>query len=97
MFAVKKYTSLGNILIRNKQMSYPSELHHNQSQKCNRNGCLQCERVDTEKHFIINGNPLKIPNSLNCKSKNIIYMWPCNLCGPGEVYFGRTAQECHNR
>ena len=31
------------------------------------------------------------------KSKNIIYMWICKLCGEKETYFGRRTQECHNR
>ena len=37
------------------------------------------------------------PRSLNCKSRNIIYMWVCKLCDEKEVYFGRTTQECHDR
>ena len=40
---------------------------------------------------------LSTNHSLNCKSRNIIYMWVCKLCDGKEVYFGRTTQECHDR
>ena len=45
----------------------------------------------------INGKSLHIPQNLNCKSQNVIYMWLCKLCGVKEVYFGRTTQEVHDR
>ena len=38
-----------------------------------------------------------IPQHLNCKDKNVIYMWTCRLCGTKETYFGRTIQESHDR
>ena len=67
------------------------------NQRCNANGCLQCPLVNKEKKLIVNENNIVVPYHLNCKSKNIIYMWVCKLCGLKEVYFGRTIQECHNR
>ena len=95
MFAMKKRSSLGNTLVRNKQLSISNIMSNNQ--RCNANGCLQCPLVNKEKKLIINQNNIVVPYHLNCKSKNIIYMWVCKLCGVKEVYFGRTIQECHNR
>ena len=38
-----------------------------------------------------------IPRHLNCRSRNVIYMWICKLCVEKEVYFGRTIQKCQVR
>ena len=46
---------------------------------------------------MVNNTLVRIPRHLNCKSKNVIYMWVSKLCGESEVCFGRTFQECHNR
>ena len=45
----------------------------------------------------VNNIPISIPKSLKCKSKNVIYMWLCNLCPRVEAYFGRTTQCCRDR
>ena len=73
MFAVKKQSSIGNMLVQNKQLSTKHNSAQN-GQKCNATGCRQCPLVNSKNHFEVNGIPLKIPKSLNCKSKNIIYM-----------------------
>ena len=93
-FAVKKRSSIGSMLVRNKQLSAKQDTTLN-GQKCNAPGCRQCPLVSLKERPIVNGIPLTIPKSLNCKSKNIIYMWNCKLCN--ETYFGRTIQHCHNR
>ena len=55
-------------------------------------------RISNEKNKVsVNGDIVHIPRHLNCKSKNVIYMWICKLCKEKDVYFGRTTQECHNR
>ena len=51
----------------------------------------------SEDTLSINGVPINIPANLNCKSKNVIYLWTCTLCGEKETYFGRTTQHCNNR
>ena len=95
MFAIKKHGSLGNMMVQNKQLSIkPNTLTNNQ--KCNAPGCRQCPLVNKEHRLVINGIPLVIPRSLNCKSKNVIYFWNCILCAE-ENYFGRTIQACHHR
>ena len=95
MFAVKKGSSLGNILVQNKKLCInPSTTL---SQKCNGPGCLQCPLVNCSPNLLINGTYLKPSKYVNCKSNNIIYLWICKICGVKESYFGRTTQECHNR
>ena len=95
MFAMKKGSSLGNKIVRNKQLSISSIVSDNQ--RCNARGCLQCPLINDKTNVLVNNNLVRVPRHLNCKSKNVIYMWICKLCGEKEVYFGRTTQECHNR
>ena len=95
-FAVKKHSSIGNMMIRNKELGIKENTTN--GQRCNAPGCRQCPLVNDEHRFTINGKPLIVPRNLNCKSKNIIYLWLCKLCfDPIEPYFGRTTQACHNR
>ena len=94
MLALKKGSSIGNRVVRNKQLSFSNTVD---SQRCQRRGCLQCPLVNDQNKLLINGNPIFIPHHLNCKSKNVIYLWVCKICGVKEVYFGRTTQECHDR
>ena len=95
MFAMKKRSSIGNNVVRNKQLSL-KECDTN-NQRCNAGGCRQCPAVINAQKLSINNNQLTIPKSLNCKSKNVVYFWQCNLCTPTEAYFGRTTQECRDR
>ena len=94
LFALKKGSSIGNRVVRNKQLSFSNNVL---DQHCNGRGCLQCPQINTQSQVVINGSTIRIPRHLNCKSKNIIYMWICKLCGESETYFGRTTQECHDR
>ena len=95
MIATKKRSSIGNSVVRNKQISFPSIATANQ--RCNKGGCLQCPLSSTKSTFSINKKYLRIPNNLDCKSRNIIYLWLCKLCSEREAYFGRTTQESHDR
>ena len=95
MFAMRKNTSIGNHVVRNKNLSSP--VVTTEGQKCKARGCRQCPLVLEDQKLVVNGNTISIPRSLNCKSRNIIYLWICKLCGAKEVYFGRTIQECHDR
>ena len=95
MFAMRKNSSIGDTLVCNKQLSLCNDMA--EGQKCNARGCRQCPLVLEKEKIIVNGSSVNIPRSLNCKSRNIIYMWVCKLCGEKEVYFGRTTQECHDR
>ena len=92
MLALKKSSSIGNSVVRNKQLSIRNTVSN---QRCNTRGCRQCPLVNDQNRLTINNEIIRIPNNLNCKSKNIIYLWLCKLCA--EAYFGRTTQECHDR
>ena len=95
LFALKKSSSIGNKVVRNKQLSFPNS--STDDQHCNGRGCRQCPLVNDKNIVEINGNSLRIPSHLNCKSKNVIYMWVCKVCGEKETYFGRTTQTCRDR
>ena len=58
---------------------------------------MQCPLTNNKQKVVVNNNVLRIPRHLNCRSKNVIYMWMCKLCGEKEVYFGRTMQKCQDR
>ena len=95
MFAIKKGSSLGNMLVQNKKLcTYPNS---DPGQKCNGPGCRQCPLVNESPKLCINGTSITPSQYLNCKSKNVIYLWVCNFCGAKECYFGRTTQECRSR
>ena len=95
MFAIKKGSSIGSTLVRNKALC-ESNSTDNSDQKCNGSGCQQCPLVNPAKKIVINDTKLSIPMHLNCKSRNVIYLWKCKLC-ESECYFGRTCQKCHSR
>ena len=97
MFAIKKHSSLGNLFVRNKLLSMNANDRTPTNQKCNGPGCQQCPLVNENKKLTVNGIPVVVPQHLNCKDKNVIYMWTCRLCGTKETYFGRTVQEIHDR
>ena len=95
MFAMKKRGSIGNSVVRNKQLSFP--ITNSNNQRCNGSGCLQCPALITSSRTTVNNKPITFPKQLNCKSKNVIYLWLCKLCQGKEAYFGRTTQECRDR
>ena len=97
MVATKKRSSIGNVFVRNKQLSITTNNTDN-NQQCNGRGCRQCPLSNEENTIIVNNIPVRVPRHLNCKSRHVIYMWLCKLCKwKNEVYFGRTTQECHDR
>ena len=34
---------------------------------------------------------------MNCKSRNVLYLWQCQLCDEEDSYMGRTIQKSHER
>ena len=95
MFAMKKGSSLGNKVVRNKQLSIRNVDGDNQ--RCNGRGCMQCPLANTRNELTINDTVVRVPRHLNCRSKNVIYLWLCKLCAEKEAYFGRTTQKCQDR
>ena len=78
-----------------------NSLHHNPTtpttQKCNGTGCHQCPNIINTPKVNSQERTVPIPKTLNCKSRNVIYLWLCKLCGEEEAYFGRTTQEFRDR
>ena len=92
---MKKGSSLGNKFVQNKHLSI---VHSDgDSQRCNGRGCLQCPLSNNKSKIVINDQVVRVPRNLNCRSKNIIYLWLCKLCKEEEAYFGRTTQKCQSR
>ena len=96
IFAMKKGTSIGNSLVRNKALG-AEKLFNIGDQRCKAPGCRQCPLVNDQHQLTINKTNISIPRTLNCKSRSVIYLWKCKLCPPNECYFGRTTQKCHAR
>ena len=52
---------------------------------------------------MVNGKRLKLNESLDCKSRNVIYIAQCKICCQGQgnrkedSYFGQTMQSFHRR
>ena len=95
IFAVKKNPSIGNTVVKNKLLSFEEKQLENQ--KCGGPGCMQCPLVNTNATETVNNKRVKLSRSLNCKARNVIYLWQCRLCNDEDSYFGRTVQKTHER
>ena len=95
ILAMKKNPSIGNMVVKNKMLM--SEFKQLENQKCGATNCRQCPLVNTNNTVSINNMIVKPSKTLNCKSKNVIYLWQCQICQEENGYFGRTVQETHNR
>ena len=96
LFSIRKVKSIGNTVVKNRGLCMqPNDEAPNQ--RCNSSGCLQCPLVSNVSNIKVNGKNLRIPNNLNCKTKNAIYLWECILCIKENFYFGRTVQRSHLR
>ena len=95
VMAIKKNPSIGSNVVRNKGLS--TEETHFVDQKCGGPGCEQCPLVNTDPITRVNNMIIKPNTTLNCKSRNVIYLWQCLLCRDDDSYFGRTVQKSHLR
>ena len=93
--AVKKNPSIGNSCVQNKTLSTKQTQLLNQ--KCNAPNCLQCPLINTSNTATVNNIRISTGKNLNCKSRNVIYLWQCILCERENSYFGRTIQKTHER
>ena len=95
IMAVKKNPSIGNSIVKNKALT--SDHPQLENQKCGATNCLQCPLVNTTNNISINNIKVKPSKYLNCKSRNVLYLWQCLLCQKENGYFGRTIQKSHER
>ena len=87
--------SIGNSVLKNKILSTNEVQLENQ--RCGATSCLQCPLVTTNTETKVNNMKVKTSRTLNCKSRNVIYLWQCNICDTENSYFGRTIQKSHER
>eukprot|EP00116_Pleurobrachia_bachei_P000624 sb/3460886/ len=107
LLSMRKSPAIGNLVVRNRRLSEsstgPIESEEDFNQKCGGPGCRTCPMMSTSPTLSINGQRLKLNGSLNCKSKNIIYIAQCTICSRGsgnrkeDSYIGQTMQEAHKR
>ena len=95
IMAVKKNPSIGNSVVHNKQLS--SNEKPQTTQRCQASNCLQCPLINTKNVITVNNKGVKPSKTLNCKSRNVIYLWQCQICNTENSYFGRTIQKTHER
>ena len=95
IMAIKKNPSIGNTTVRNKLLSFEDKQLINQ--KCGATNCLQCPLVNTSATATVNGLRVKADKTLNCKSRNVVYLWQCQIYENDDSYFGRTIQKSHER
>ena len=93
--AIKKNPSIGNTVVKNKQLC--NEEIELVNQQCNATNCLQCPLVNMSNQISINNMTVRKQRNLNCKSRNVIYLWQCQLCEVDDSYLGRTIQKSHER
>ena len=93
--AIKKNPTIGNMVVKNKQLCTKDITLENQ--QCKATNCLQCPLVNTSNQIYINNIPVRKQRNLNCKTRNVIYLWQCQLCMEEDSYFGGTIQKSHER
>ena len=94
--ATRRCSSIGNLLVKNKSLcTLENPISHNQ--KCGHERCKICPMIITENSININNKKISIPQNVNCKTKDVIYLCICKKCKENNAYFGQTVQEYHNR
>ena len=98
VFAEKRCRSICSTIVKNRDLSLP-QMNRGTNQKCNKVGCKQCCLAITDDMIVVNGKSIDLPKHLNCKSRNTIYCWTCQLCKEDieKDYIGRSVQKSHKR
>ena len=95
VMAIKKNPSIGTTVVKNKDLC--SVQLRLENQKCNAQNCQQCPLINTSDQITVNNMTVRKQKNLNCKSRNVLYLWQCQLCIEDESYIGRTIQKSHER
>ena len=72
--AIKKNPSIGNTVVKNKQLC--NEEIELVNQQCNATNCLQCPLVNMSNLISINNMTVRKQRNLNCKSRNVFMAVP---------------------
>lgn len=102
IFAIRKHPSIGNRVVKNKQLGQlpPDASHY--SQRCGVPQCQTCSLLfNFDDKILVNGKPVLLDKSANCGTKNIIYIAQCQICsaipGSEDTYFGQTTTPFRTR
>lgn len=104
--AYSKNKNLANYLVRAKLNTEPIETEKHTAElntkvgftKCNSNKCLTCKYHSNDKDYFKSTNyssTFKIKQTVNCGSKNIIYLITCKKCNL--QYVGETSRTLRDR
>ena len=108
IFALKKHPTVKDRVVKNRQLSKgigQNCCEQKVSQACETPKCETCPLVfNLSDNVIVNGQKVFLDQSLNCKSKNIIYLAQCTICTERKTdvlnedsYFGQTLTAAHTR
>ena len=111
IFALRKASSIGNRVVRNRKLSVSSSDSNStdtssssslpqsaSSQCCGHARCQTCPSLfNSTDRILINGSELFIDQSLTCKDNNVIYVAQCTICQDNGTYFGQTVNAFHIR
>lgn len=96
IFATRKGASISNKLVHNRKLSVITPVQK-ENQRCKKKNCKTCPQMLKEEKFVVNGTTVKLPQNVDCKSKNVIYAHQCTACDNRNVYVGQTRQEFRER
>ena len=101
-FALRKAPSISNRVVKNRNLSVINATtpvtQSTPDQRCKSPKCMTCPYLfESGERIVINGNELRLDQSLSCKSNNIIYVAQCRLCTENGTYFGQTLNAMHIR
>ncbi len=94
-FAARKGATIGNRVVKNREMCIPAE--YSTSQKCGSKGCLTCPTMLDQPTLDINGISLRLAQNVSCRSSDVIYVHKCGSCTSENVYVGQTSQKFSDR
>ena len=102
ILANKRGNNVGDKITRNKDLCSSSAITPRtrpQNQKCNARNCKSCQLIsDTFAPVITSSYSHAVPETLNCKSRNVIYIAQCRLCTNSQgSNTGQTQQPLHKR
>ena len=105
VFASRKHPSIGNKVVRNKQLGNPTpQSLQRSSQQCNGRGCKTYPLLfQSTENITVNGLNIKLKKnaSCKCKDKNVISIAQCQICsreaGAEDTYFGQALTPFHTR
>jgi hypothetical protein len=92
LVAYRRDRNLKDLLVRAR---IPNSNKNTGSSKCNRNRCVTCPHISTDKEVIGPKGFFRINTTFTCTSAGIIYCIVCKRCG--ELYVGESGRKLAER